>query len=448
MNSEHPVVTAFHRAAEQTPAYRRILEEANLSPEKVKDTDDFRRLVPVIDKQKTFGRFALAELCRGGKPGRPAAVLTSSGHSGKFAFSLYDAESAETEIRRTDEALDALFSVKSRKTLMINCLPMGVKVFTRACTLGETSVRADMVTALVKNFGPYYDQIILVGDAAFIKHVLELGLSLNPPIDWSDLLVHVIVGEEPLAENARKYLQGILGIDNTDPNTGLIGSSMGVAELGLNLLFETPPLIFLRRALHDNEDLRRVVLGPTATTAPMLLTYDPDRIFVEVSDDGKLLVSTLETDRRIPLIRYATGDKAELFRPAGELQVLVADAVGIPPDVIAATPTILLSGRGQFALAGETEVYPEQVKEGLYLDPELAGLITANFRLFSGPQRADLRIQLSPGIADRKGLAERFAEAVAKYVHAPLAVTCHAYESFKSGMGLDYERKFAYLKRE
>ncbi len=446
MNSEHPVVSAFHHAAEQTPAYRRILDEANLTPDKVKNLDDFRELVPIIDKQMTFGRFALTELCRGGKLGRPAAVLTSSGHSGTFAFSLYDADSAEMEIRRTDDALDALFGVQNRKTLMINCLPMGVKVFARACTLGETSVRADMVTALVKNFGPYYDQIILVGDAAFIKHALELGLEHR--IDWTDLLVHAIVGEEPLAENARKYIQGILGIDNNDPSTGLIGSSMGVAELGLNLLFETPPLIILRRALHENECLRQAVLGPTATTVPMLLTYDPTRIFLEVTDNGQLLVSTLDPDRRIPLIRYATGDKAGLFRPDPKSLGPVAEAAGIPLDAIASMPTILLSGRGQCALAGKTEVYPEQVKEGLYHDFALAELTTANFRLSSGPQRADLRIQLSPGIVEQSGLAERFAEAVAKYVHAPLAVTCQTYESFKGGMSLDYERKFGYLKSD
>ena len=445
MTSEHPVVSAFHHAAEQVPAYKCILGEIGLTPADVKNPDDFRRLVPVIDKQMTFGRFAMTELCCGGSLGRPAAVLTSSGHSGKFAFSLYDADSAEMEIGRTDAALDMMFGVTSRSTLMINCLPMGVKVYTRACTLGETSVRADMVTALVRQFGPHYDQIILVGEAAFIKHSLELGKEQG--IDWTDLLVHAIVGEEPLAENARKYLQNLLGINPGDPSTGLIGSSMGVAELGLNLLFETPPLIALRRTLHENEDLRKAVLGPTATTVPMLLAYDPTRIFVEVTDNGQLLVSTLNTDRRIPLIRYATGDQAEIFNPDPKALKHAAEATGVPAAEMTFLPTLLLSGRGQFALAGETEVYPEQVKEGLYHDFALAELTTANFRLISGPEHANLRIQLSSGVTAEENLADRFAEAVARYIQAPLTVSCQPYETFKGGMGLDYERKFAYIEK-
>jgi len=440
MPDAHPVVQAFRRAAARVPAYRQILAEAGASAEAVGCLEDFLQLVPTIDKRGTFARFPLAELCVDGQIGRPASVLTSSGHSGMFAFGLYDAAGGAEEAERTDAALDMIFAVKTRPTLLINCLPMGVKVFSRVCTLGETSVRPDMAVALVQQFARHYEQVILVGEAAFLKCVLERGRAAG--IDWRPLLVHAIVGEEMLAENARKYLEGLLGITPGRPETGLIGSSMGVAELGLNMLFELPPLIALRRRLHEDAELRHAILGPSATVAPMAFTYDPTRVFLEFDSADRLLATTLEPSRRLPLIRYATGDVGEFLPPAAA--AALAGPLGLAAKESSRLPIALIHGRGQCVIAGQTPIYPEQVKEGIYADAELAATTTANFRLTSGGRAARVRIQLSPGVPATEGLARGFAEAIAPYVQAPLEVTCQPYESFGSGMALDYERKFDY----
>jgi len=441
--TEHPVVSAFHRAVAEVPAYKCLLREAGVEPAQVRDVQDFRRIVPLTEKANTFERFTLPDLCRGGNLGKLAAVLTSSGHSGRFAFGLYDEPSTEGAVQRIDEALDAFFQVRSKPSLLINCLPMGVKVYTRACTLAETSVREDMVTALVKTFGPCYEQIILVGETAFIKRVLELGGSQG--IHWRTLLTQVIVGEEPLAENARIYLENLLGINPGRPETGTVISSMGVAELGLNLFFETRPIGALRRVLHLDESLRQAVLGPGVRHVPMLFTYDPARIFLEVIDDHKMVVSTLDPSRHIPLMRYVTGDEGERLLPSDSVKAAAAKA-GVSPDELEATPIVMVHGRGECARAGGKPVYPEQVKEGLYHEADLARQTTANFRLASGPQHATLRIQLLPDAGEPRTLAERFAEAVSHYADAPLRVTCETYADFRNGMSLDYERKFDYLE--
>ena len=442
MEHEHPVISAFQRAARRVPAYRHILEQHGVDPAQVTSLDDFRARVPVIDKESTFLRFGLAELCRDGRLGRLAGLLTSSGHSGRFAFGVYDAESAAAEIQQADDALDMLFGVRSRTTLLINCLPMGVYVPTRSCTVAQTSVRSDMVTEIVKHFADHYDQIIMVAEAAFMKHVLELGQDRG--IKWQDLLVHVVLGEEPLAENARKYLQGILGCDIDRPEKGFVGSSMGVAELGLNLFFELPGLIAARRICHDNPALLKAVCGESATTVPLLFTYDPHRVFVEVMDGQGLVVSTLDSQRVIPLIRYRTGDSATLL-DGGE----IAQRLGWKEDMaktIVGMPVIAVHGRGQSVQAGTMPVYPEWVKEGIYYDAELARLTTANFRLASGPDRALVRIQLAPGVQPDDTLAARFSRAIRRYVPAEIEVKCQAYYDFKDGMSLDYERKFAYVE--
>lgn len=441
---EKLALEAFQRAASRVPAYRTLLAESSVEPSSIKTIQDFEQL-PTLEKATTFQRFDISQLCLDGQLGRLGTVLTSSGHSGLFAFGLTAAEDVVQAADWIDELLDALFGVRARPTLLINCLPMGVKVPTRLCTLAETSVRPDMAVGLVEEFAHHFSQIILVGEAAFIKNLLELGRRAG--IEWPRLSVQIIVGEEPLAENARKYLESILGIDSRNANGGIIVSSMGVAEIGLNLFAEVPPkgpLIALRRALHENAALRHRLLGPV-NWVPALFTYDPRRIYVEFDDHGRLLITTLDPRCRVPLIRYATGDRGSFFPVPSEIPDLTEAEKTAWTD-LESVPIVMIHGRGEHVLSGNVAVFPEAVKEGIYHDPELAALTTANFRLAGGTERARVRIQLSPGVAVAPDLEQRFTNAISHYVGASLKVVCEPYESFGSGMTLDYERKFPYLK--
>ena len=437
-------VDSFRRAANLVSAYRILLDESGLTPGQIRGPDDFR-LLPILEKKDTFQRFPIEQLCIDGKLGRLGTVLTSSGHSGIFAFGLTDADAMPATVAWVDDALDGLFQVRTKPTLLINCLPMGVKVHTHACTLAETSVRADMAVGLVKAFGKHFTQIILVGEAAFLKHLLELGKSGG--VDWLPLTVHVIAGEEPLAENARRYLEHLLGTKVNDPKAGMIVSSMGVAELGLNLFSEVPPpgqLPLLRRTLHDNPSLRKAILGQRKWV-PSLFTYDPRRIFVEFHQ-GRLIITTLDPALRVPLVRYATGDRGQFLSISPDLRTELESA-GLSSEILEWLPIVAIEGRGDHALAGTTPVYPEAVKEGIYYDHALAALTTANFRLVSGSDHVRVRIQLSPGQTPSPEAQQGFAEAINRYVDAPVVVSCETYEAFGSGMALDYERKFQYLGR-
>jgi hypothetical protein len=144
------------------------------------------------------------------------------------------------------------------------------------------------------------------------------------------------------------------------------------------------------------------------------------------------------------LIRYAPGDQGRLIHLPPELRP-VLEAHGLPWNLLRAVPIVAIHGRGQHAAAGGAAVYPEAVKEGIYHDPALAELTTANFRLVSGATAVTIRIQLSPGVTPSPAVEDRFRAAITHYVSAPYAVVCEAYEGFGSGMALDYERKFQYL---
>ena len=106
---------------------------------------------------------------------------------------------------------------------------------------------------------------------------------------------------------------------------------------------------------------------------------------------------------------------------------------------------VVIAGRGEHASAPGTRVYPEQVKEGIYHDPTLAKLATANFRLISDPLAVQIRIQLSPTIKPSPDLDAAFRAAISHYVGGSFDVTCREYETFRDGMALDYERKFRYV---
>jgi phenylacetate-CoA ligase len=435
---------SFQRAAKRVPAYRALLREAKVDPSQIIRLADFVRL-PILEKKNTFQRFEITELCLDGKLGNLGTVLTSSGHSGIFAYGLTDAEALAASVQWVDDALDSLFQVRSRPTFLINTLSMGVKVHTSACALAETSVRPDMAVGLIKALGKHFAQVILVGETPHIKRVLEMGR--DGGIGWEDRVIHVIVGGEPVPENARRYFEGLLGLGPNRPTGGMVVASMGVAELGINLFAEAPPagqLPLLRRTLHENPALRREILGPRDWVPP-LLTYDPRRIFVEFDSARRLIVTTLERDLRVPLVRYATGDRGQVVRIPPSVRPEI-EAAGISWELMEWLPIVAIEGRGDHAVAGDAAVYPEAVKEGIYHEASLAAATTANFRLLSGPERVRIRVQLAPGVQPSSELRLRFQRAIGSYVSSPFEISCEVYETFGSGMSLDYEQKFQYLK--
>jgi phenylacetate-CoA ligase len=445
---EHLAIESFNRAAAEVPAYRTILAEARIDSKSVRSIEDFRRL-PVLDKKGTFGRFPIDQLCVGGSVGKLASVLTSSGHSGLFAFGLSDAAREASAAATIDAGLDMVFKVSRISTLLINCLPMGVKVPTKLCALAETSVRPDMVTAIVRAFGDKFEQIIVVGDAAFVKLALELGLKQG--IDWSRHRVHVVLGEETLAENARVYIHHLLGSPVGTLERGLVFSSMGIAEIGLNLFFEVPPttaMVHLRGVLHRDAALRKLILGYDTAWVPSIFTYDPRRIFVEfVEHDGaidRMVLTTLDPHQQVPLIRYAPGDHGS-FVNLPDAAIPALRAANCEIELLQQIPIVAVQGRGQFVKVGHGRVAPEAIKEGIYADAELCRSTTANLRLRGGGDRATVRLQLAPGVAPEPSLSRRFYNSVASYVSVPIEVVCQRFEEFGSGMNVDYERKFDYL---
>ncbi|MCB1777708.1 MAG: hypothetical protein KDI50_09755 [Candidatus Competibacteraceae bacterium] len=443
---EQQTLEAVKWIAGSVPFYGRLLAEQGIQPEEIDSIAAFRSRLPILDKHNTFARHTIQELSAGGHLDNIRTVLTSSGHSGVFSFGVNTRENLLRSARSIDTGLQYLFGVDDHPTLLINCLPMGVKVNTNATFLAETSVRDDMVFALVNKFGPEFEEIIIIGEGSFIKKIIEDGQEQHG-IDWPQLRVHIITGEEGIAENYRTYLGGLLGVTDFDaPNGKIIGSSMGVAELDLNLFHETRETIRIRRLAHRDADLRKALFGEDHGFCPMFFVYYPHRCYVETLDGeiGELVISMLSPEMKIPLLRYRAGDIGKVFEYREVVATLAAQGVDLQPDL--KLPFVGVYGRGKMLPTSDGPIYPEAVKEALYAHADIAATITGNFRLRMEQGSAVLDIQLREGRRSAPRAVERFLAALADYSRVmPQQVAFGDYLSFPYNMSVDWERKFAYL---
>ena len=439
---------AFRRVARTVPAYAQALGAANVDPRTVDSIAAFVASAPLLDKHNTFGAHPIAALCVDGNLDGLRSLLTSSGHSGVFSFGVNTRENVLRSARSIDTVLQYLFNVDERRTLFINCLPMGVKVHTNATVLAETSVRADMVYAVVKKFAAEFDQIVMVGEGSFIKKIVEDGAELHG-IDWHTLTTHVVTGEEGIAENYRTYLAGLLGISDIDnPADKLIMSSMGVAELDVNIFHETREAVRIRRLAHKDPALRRSLFGDQARCCPMFFVRYPSRCFVETIDVGagheELVISMLSPEMKLPLLRYRAGDFGRLLSYAQVVTTLGAHGFDVVPDL--KLPFLAVYGRGQALAHNGGQIFPEAIKEALYAHHDLAASVTGNLRLWDDNGVARLDLQLREGYTSVPAAGDRLMSAIGEYSNTlPDVIAFHPHAAFPYNMSVDWERKFAYL---
>lgn len=442
---EELLLRTFRYTAAKVPAYARLLAEAGVTAAQVNSSEDFARYCPILSKDNTFKRFSLEQLCVPNTLQDLASVVTSSGHGGFFSCGLIGRQQAVDTPNMIDAALDYAFAVGSRRTLVINCLPMGVVFSSHKTTLATVSVREDMAVALIQMLGfPYYEQIVIIGDPLFLKRLMDFAA--EKAVDWTRSRVNLVVGEEIFGENYRSYLAGCLGLNLEQPEQGLILASMGVGELGLHLFFETPETIALRRAAHRNPDFCRALLGvePSTSVLPMLFVYSPTRIFVETLEAdtlgyGALTISTLEPNALLPLLRYQTGDIARRLSAEDITRACAQYNIPVPPPL--PFPWIALQGRAKDVLPNKRHV--GQYKDALYSNPELARSLTGAFRLEFDAGHCTLHVQLTQGREPDAGFQTRLWDSFPPALSLEV-LKLWPYEQFPCGMTLDYERKFSY----
>ncbi len=446
---EKKMLRGFQNAHNSSPALKDILKEKRIEAGSIRTIEQFTTLDFTMTKENTFNRYPLGDLCRAGVMDDLMGVLTSSGHSGNFAFGLTTWQQGKAVPDLLDLALENAFQIDEKKTLLVNCLPMGVRFPSNVVTHAEVSVREDMALALIRKFSPHFDQVIIVCDPLFLKLLLDEAGKWQ--VDWCKIHKHLIIGEETFGENYRNYVAKKLNIDPDDPSTGIIGSSMGVGELGLNLCFETLETIALRRAVNGRAELRKKLFGCVSDhdPLPMLFAYNPLATYLESRDKdaegyGDLLVSLLDKNCPVPLFRYQTGDEARLL---GTDEIITAfQEAGLPRPDLPRMPMVCIRGRRKDRLRPGLHMaglHMGVIKDALYKNSEFADRITGAFRMDrDNPDRLHIQIRRGekaddiekPDISGEDGVLIR-AENIQLW----------DYDAFPYGKTIDYERKFNYL---
>lgn len=442
--SRKRAVDASVRAARHSPAYRRLLQEHGIKAGQPVRGIDWH-LLPVLTKANTFGRFTLAELARPLAVGEWGDVLTSSGRSGRgFGFRLTSRAQHRDAWFDIDLGLQDTFGVDQKSTLLVNCLPMGVVFQSRAVTVANVSVREDMACSILRDVGPRFDQTLLCTDPMFIRRILDEGRQVG--VDWRALNTSVILGEEMLVESQRDYLAAQLQIDIDQDTNRLIGSSFGVGELGLNLLFETRETIRLRRAMRSNAQTRHLVAGSIhQPSLPSVFCYNPLRTHIEILDAaadgyGELCITMLDSQAVIDLPRYATGDWGRLLSQDELQQAARSAGVSVPW-----LPVVVIQGRMNDRAGDLPSV--ECIKELLYLDHGIADRLTGAFRLSRRAQGEPLlTVQAHPDLgAQRPDVQHRLHALLLEHGMGSIELELVDAAGFPWRPLLDFERKFAYL---
>jgi len=410
----------------------------------IRELDDFFRLCKTSDKETVFEKHGLTAFVPTGDAMMLQSVVTSSGHGGKFAYGMVDRTVHRSTLRMTELGLSLHFDVDRQATLLINCLAMGVKINATNVTVADIGPREDMAIAIVKYFGARYQQLIFVGDPLFLKRLGDLALTSN--YNWRRKKTHIIVGGETFGEAFRDYLSSCFAID--EPEQGSVRSSLGIAEIGLNLMFETAETVELRRRANKDAAFSIALFGRDYSgRAPMLFVYNPLRTYLEVIDRnkhdiGRLAVSVL-TRCPSPLFRYLTGDRVKLIDDDLSKDIYLKSGARLEQKL--KFPMAAFFGRETDQVGEDASVL--DFKDALFQDPYLARDLSGAIRLNRDVDEFHIDVQL----AENRKLTEFGIEKLTDTLPGKPTVDqvkIWSYAEFPYGHTLDYQRKFPYVGKK
>jgi phenylacetate-CoA ligase len=451
--AQQRVLEQFRRTAATVPFYKRFLAARGIRPERITDIARFQAAVPIIAKRDVFAAYALADLVVGGSLNGIEALITSSGATASsFSLGMIDRKGIRSMVESIDRLLDLWFQTGKKKTFMITTCAMGV-TFPTTLPGSSLSVRSDRALASLRALKPYYRQFVMASDVYFLKKLLEDGRRAG--VSWRKWPVQFAMGGEWFPESYRQYLASLLDVDLGQRHPPIrILSSMGAAELGFNLCYETHDTVRLRQLAGADERVREALFG-AIDTVPMIGHYDPRRWFIELtptpelgSGGGAFVFTSVTLDAAMPLIRYRTGDCGYVLPYSRVNRILRAlNYSEYVPRLT--TPLLAVAGRTDQSLTVKGKaVRMEFLRALLYSEPGLASATTGQFRVEERGGTLRVRIQLQADIepSRRATIQSQFSALFNR--HVPATVRAVPYFDFREVLSVDYEQKFQHRSPE
>jgi phenylacetate-coenzyme A ligase PaaK-like adenylate-forming protein len=449
-NRERAVLRAVKNACRRVPVYQRLYALKGIRPHALRNLAAFHEQIPCTGKKEIFGSGAFSDFCSKRYREKLITLYTSSGSSDRFSFGTLSAKDRAAGVFFIEEFLFRLYGIGQANVLVVNCLSLGTEIPLAHYPVARTGMRSDSVIEVIKRSAGEYKTIALAGEPLFLKRVIEEGIAAGVP--WEKLRVFVFTGGEYVSEYWRRYMSRLLGQDAAHPGGGAIIVTMGVTEIGLGLFFETFDLMELRRRLTQDNGLKKLIVGAETKSCPLIMHYLPDSYYLEALPGSEtvseLCVTTLDTDRLIPLIRYRTGDEVVLSPPRDFDCLCAHHHIGFSQRHLRGLPVGLVRGLPQKILLSDGDwISPNEVKDALFMDCSVAGAITGNFKLLQNQRGGEgrLQVQLMPGKSATEQARDTIAENLRKYADPPVEIEFFSFREFPDGFGHDYERKNKYL---
>lgn len=441
------VLKAFRYAYHTSEAYRAFLEQQGVRYRRIGSLDAFLAEVPTIDKESLFGKYPLNDVFSGFARNNSGRIWSSSGSSNRLTIG-FESKSATPNTLALDFFLNFFFQTLDRKSLFINTLPDGWPINGRYLYHAHLGTRVDIAIELLDRLSSDFSQFIIGGEPLLLKKLVEQAK--DDRFDFSTHRIHFVAGGDYVAKSYKSYVRNLINPrDNQQPFNQVV-SVMGMSEFGVATFFETQGVSKLQCLVNENPDLAERFKGPYGIV-PQLFQYDPFTTFVETKrdDEGnqRLVMTNLNTQSELPLIRYDTGDLGTVFSHKQILQLLREHGESspffrLPLPVVAATGKprhVDTKSNSRFSVNEGTEL--------LFSEHKLLCYLTGYFRLIGAAdsQDASIEIQLKHGVKGEVLPVKEVKRIEKKFNDRGVSVIFKSFGDFPDSIDLRYDRKFNYI---
>lgn len=371
---------AFFRAAQRVPAYAGHLRQIAGGSLDLPETDKEN----YIKAHPTEAR-----CCKGIIPMEKTMIDESSGSTGT-PYNWVRSRRERLESQRFISYFSK-YCFGPEPRIIINAFSMG------SWATGINMGQAMEANGIVKNtgpdlakmlgtlrfFGPKYHYLIL-GYPPFLKHFIDVAEQEGFP--FADYHLDALVGGEGMSEGLRDYLL---------KRFRLVYSGYGATDLEIGIAGETPVAVAIRRLAWKDPKVKSALFGPDSRL-PMLFQYNPLMHHIEVNQNRELLFTITRDSVLSPRIRYNVHDEGgvmrfdELEAKLGELGYDLGQLVPESARLLR-LPFLWIYGRRDSTISVMgANIYPEDLEQCLYAEPELAR-ITRSFCLSLSEHGAQVR---------------------------------------------------------
>lgn len=398
---------ATFRAARQVPAYADYLVQCAATPENPPETD----------KASYIQKYTTEERCRAGRLSQERTMIDESSGSTGTPYNWIRTKRERLESQRFISYF-ATYCYGTQPWITINAFSMGSwatglnmgQAMERNGIVKNTGPDMGKIISTLRFFGPRYPYLIL-GYPPFLKHFLDVAAAEGFP--FSQYRLNALVGGEGMSEGLRDYLL---------QRFGKVYSGYGATDLEIGIAGETPISVGIRRLAWKNPKLKESLFGRDSRL-PMLFQYNPLMHHVTVNDHRELVFTITRGSLLSPRIRYNIHDEGGVARYDEVISRLrsagcsLADVVQPQDPIPIRMPFLWVYGRRDSTISVMgANIYPEDLEQCLYSDPDLAKL-TRSFclSLTEGPS-ASVRpcFMFEIGVEATESLRERFAQVMTR----------------------------------